>query len=140
MRTHRIRPPVEASKFTVENIEGTAELISSGKLPLHRTSIGDDVVTGLRASFHPSSLITYVVMYTVGDKRSSITIGVHDPDHKKNKNPDHLSIAEARELAKTIKAIADKGIDPQEGLHRRLIKELKRDGVKHAYPVITHDR
>jgi len=41
-----------------------------------------------------------------------------------------ISLTQARELTKTIKALAANGINVQEGLHERLIRELLTKGVK----------
>jgi hypothetical protein len=32
-------------------------------------------------------------------------------------------------LTKTIRALGDKGVDPQEGLHKRLLKEIAEKGT-----------
>jgi hypothetical protein len=82
------------------------------------------MVAGLRAQVHRSGLVSFHVSYYVGDKRPFINIGSLNEDE-----PDHITITEARQLAKTIKALGDKGIDVQDGLHKRLLRELKRDGT-----------
>lgn len=47
------------------------------------------------------------------------------------KNPDRITIDEGRKLTETIKYLASEyGIDPQEGLHARLRKELLHHGNK----------
>lgn len=111
--------------FTMENIEGIARDLASGKLKLPRVQISDDIVTGLRVMINKSGLITAHSAYTVGENRPFLKIGSLNKG-----DPEYISIAEARELTKTIKALGDKGIDVQEGLHRRLIRELKREGTK----------
>ena len=40
-----------------------------------------------------------------------------------------MTVNEACDQAKTVCALADMGIDPQEGLHERLIKELREKGT-----------
>jgi hypothetical protein len=40
------------------------------------------------------------------------------------------TIEEARALTKTIRALAEKGIDVQSGLHERLLRELKAQGTR----------
>ena len=114
-----------AFDFSVETFERVARELKSGRLPLVRTQISDDMVTGLRMLINRSGLMSYHVSYYCGDARPYIKIG------EANKNsPDYLTLEDARELAKTIKGLAEKGIDVQEGLMQRLIRELKRDGMK----------
>jgi hypothetical protein len=81
-------------------------------------------VTGLRAVVNKSSLITLHCSYEIGENRPFILLGSLNEDAE-----NHITIKEARELTKTIKALAAKGIDVQDGLHKRLIRELKRDGA-----------
>jgi len=113
------------SRFTEETLEAVAKDLKSGRLPLQRTQVSDDLVAGLRAQILRSGLISYHVSYYVGDKRPFVNIGSANKGE-----PDYLTVTEARQIAKTIKALGDKGIDVQEGLHTRLIRELKRDGEK----------
>jgi hypothetical protein len=92
---------------------------------MKRLNLSDDMVTGLRATILPSGKITLHASYTVGERRPFMFIGELDP-----KSEDHISIEDARDITKTIKALGDKGIDVADGLHRRLIKELREKGVK----------
>lgn len=111
-------------KFTVEALEGLAKDLKSGRLPLERTQISDDMVTGLRAMVNKSGLISFHASYYVGGNRPFIKLGDLNRD-----SPDYISLEDAREITKTIKALGNKEIDVQAGLHRRLIRELKRDGT-----------
>jgi hypothetical protein len=111
-------------KFTVERLEAFARDLKSQRIPLERQTLSDDMVTGMRATVHKSGLITYSVSYTVGDKRPFMKLGDANKD-----SPDYISLEDARAIAKTVKALGDKGIDVQDGLHKRLIRELKRDGT-----------
>ena len=121
-----------STKFTVETLEAFARDLKSGRIPLERQQISDDRVTGLRAIVYKSGLIVFAVSYYVdGGNRPFLRLGALNRDE-----PDHITIEEARELAKTVKALGDKGIDPQLGLERRLISELKRDGVHWKRPKI----
>lgn len=115
---------IEQSVFTEANLAAMAKDLKSRRLPLDRTVLSDDLVTGLRAVIRKDGGVTYHASYTYGDARPFMKLGVMDP-----KDPEHISLEDARELTKTIKALADKGIDPQDGLHRRLVAELLRDGV-----------
>lgn len=124
----------ESTKFTKETLEAFAKDMASGRIPLERQQISDDRVVGLRAVIYKSGLVVFHVSYYAGKgepdtKRPFIRIGTLNKDE-----PDHLTVEEARELARTIKALSDKGIDPQRGLHERLVKELKRDGVNWKLP------
>lgn len=64
--------------------------------------------------------ISYHALYTVGDKRSSLRLGEH-PD---------MDLSKAMKLARDISALGRMGIDPQEGLHQKLIKEIDAQGAK----------
>ncbi len=116
---------VPSTKFTAERLEAFARDLKSQRVPLERQQVSDDRVTGLRAMCHKSGLITFSASYYVGDKRGHMKIGEFHKD-----SPDYISIDDARELTRTIKALGEMGIDPQDSLMRRLVKELKRDGVK----------
>ena len=83
------------------------------------------MVIGLRAMVHRSGLIAFHVSYYVGDKRPFMRIGTFGDKN----DPDYISIEDAREVAKTIKTLGGKGIDPQDGLMRRLVRELKDKGT-----------
>jgi hypothetical protein len=83
-------------------------------------TVSDDVVPGLRAIVRKSGEISLHVSYTIGESRPYLLLG-HMPD---------ITIAEARELARTVLALAEKGIDPAEGLHARLIRELRAKGTR----------
>lgn len=94
---------------------------------MERIQISDDMVTGLRAIVTKGGRISFHASYHFGDSRPFITLGEYNVPKS---HPDYISIEDARELTKTIKTLADKGIDPQDGLHRRLIRELREQGPK----------
>lgn len=123
-RRKKIGVPAEKSKFDATTLLKVAEDLSSGRLPLERVRISDDMVVGLRAVVARSGLITLHVSYEVGDERPFFKIGDLNKD-----SPDHISIEDAREMAKTIKSLGDRGINVEDASRRRLLKELKRDGV-----------
>jgi hypothetical protein len=83
-------------------------------------TVSDRVVSGLRAIVRNTGEISYHVNYHVGNERPYLKIGQHPK----------TTIAEARELARTVLALAERGIDPAAGLHERLIRELKEKGEK----------
>lgn len=119
-----------STKFTPERLHAFAKDLKSGRVPLERQQISDDKIVGLRAMIHKTGLIAFHVSYYVGDKRPFMRIGTYDDP----KDPDYISIEDAREIAKTVKALGDRGVDVQDGLHRRLVRELKRDGVSWKAP------
>jgi hypothetical protein len=121
------------SIFTEETILQVAEDLKSGRNPLARTTISDDLVTGLKAECFRSGSITWHVHCPIGDgqeRRLFMKIGTLND----KKAEDYLSLKQARDLAKVIKTISATGTDLQDGLLRRLIFELKRDGVRWALP------
>jgi hypothetical protein len=123
-RRKKIGVSAEKSKFDETTLLNVAKDLSSGKLPLERVRISDDMVVGLRAVVNRSGLVTLHVSYEIGDERPFMLLG------SLNKDADnHISIEEARELAKTVKSLAARGINVQDGLHRRLVRELKDKGT-----------
>lgn len=119
------------SNFTPENLEAIAQDLKSGRLPLKATTISDDMQVGLRAKIRNTGLISYHVHYEVdgaGDdetKRPFPKIGSHAPGQK-----DHLSLAEARQLAKVIIGLGQRGINPFAAAEERIIRELREKGDK----------
>jgi hypothetical protein len=114
-----------ASFFTEEYFNHAAKEMQSGRSPAKRLQHADDLVTGLRVQIFPSNIISYHVQFYVGDQRPFMLIGYANKD-----NPMYLTVQEAREIAKTIIALGNKGINPQDGLLPRLIRELKKEGEK----------
>lgn len=114
----------EPSKFTEATLKAVAKDIQSGRTPLDRVTVSDDMVTGLRAVIYKSGLISFAVSYHFGDERPFLKLGSLNKDAD-----DTISINDARQLAKDVKSLADKGIDVQAGLHQRLIRELKKEGA-----------
>lgn len=120
----RAKEPGE-SKFSEKAFLGVAEDLKSGRLPLERTQLSDDMVTGLRAMIFKNGDISYYASYYFGDDRPLLKIGSGNRE-----TPDYLPLAKARELTKTIKALAERGVNVQLGLMPRLVRELLRDGVR----------
>lgn len=114
-----------ASYFTEEFFHQVAKDMKSGRWPGKRVQHADDMVTGLRAQVFPTGLISYHVTYYVGDERPYMLIGYGNKDE-----PMYCTVQEARNIAKTIIALGKKGINPQDGLLPRLIRELKEQGEK----------
>jgi len=89
-------------------------------MKVDKVTFTDDVQPGLRAVVRPTGTVTLHAHYDFGGSRPMIKVG----------EVPGTSIAEARELTKTIRALAAKGIDVQAGLHERLLRELKAQGTK----------
>lgn len=123
-RRKKIGVPAAKSEFTEEMLLQAAKDLSSGRLKLERLRLSDDMVVGLRAVVNRSGLVTLHVSYEVGDDRPFWKLGDLNRD-----SADHITIEDARELAKTVKALGDRGINVEDANRKRLIKELKRDGV-----------
>lgn len=123
-RRKKIGVPAEKSKFDATTLLAIAKDLQSGKLPLERVRVSDDMVVGLRAVVNKSGLVTLHVSYAVGDDRPFWKLGDANKD-----SPDYISIDDARELAKTVKALGDRGINVEEASRRRLLKELKAQGT-----------
>jgi hypothetical protein len=94
-------------------------------MPLPRTQLSDDMVTGLRAMIFRNGVVSLNVSFFVGDERPFLKLGTLNKDA-----PDHISIADARHLAKTIISLGAKGIDVRDGLDKRLFRELREKGEK----------
>jgi hypothetical protein len=113
-------PRKPLSRFTPDLLRKTLDDLQGGKLgKTDRVTFGDDEQPGLRAIVRKSGTVSFHVIYSVNGERPILLVG-HWPD---------TGIDEARSLAKTIRALAAEGIDVTEGLHARLISELKRDGT-----------
>jgi hypothetical protein len=108
------------TSFDVKTLEALAEDLKSGRIPLDRITVTDDQVPNLRAVIRNTGLVSYHVQYSVNGSRPFMKVG-NFPD---------MPIKTARELAHTVTALAAKGIDPQAGLHERLIRELLDRGDK----------
>lgn len=91
------------------------------KLGLARLRMSDPLQPGLRVQVYFEGQVSFIVEYKLPgiQSRPHLTIG-HWPQ---------MSITEARKLAVVIRDLGNKGIDVQEGLHDRLLQELKRDGT-----------
>lgn len=115
--------PEGPSKFTANVLAKMAKDVQSGTLPVPKKSpwlsFGDDRVPGLRAIIRKSGAVTFHAMYNIGDSRPMILVGSFP----------ETSIEEARHLANIVRGLARMGIDVQEAMHPRLLKELERDGM-----------
>lgn len=112
--------PVVNSKFSADTFERLARDLQNGNVPLDRVTVTDDMQPGLRAIIRNTGLVSFHVNYDVEGARPYLKIGDHP----------EMPIADARYVAKVVRDLAAMGIDPQEGLHRRLIRELLEKGTK----------
>lgn len=117
----RPRNPVE---FNVETFEKVARDLQKGTIPLDRVTVSDSEVAGLRAIVHDTGEISFHVHYRLdtgdGFIRPYLKIGNHP----------QMTVPRARKLAKTIIELGDEGIDVQEGLIDRLLRELEDKGTR----------
>jgi hypothetical protein len=113
-----VKPP--RPRFTAAMLDSMRKRMLSDKNTLNSVTITDDVQDGLRAIVRKTGLVSFHAHYAFNGQRPFLLIG-HYPE---------TTIEQARELTKTVRALADMGIDVTEGLHARLIRELKRDGTR----------
>lgn len=123
-RRKKIGVPAEKSKFEASTLLALVKDLQSGRVPLERMRVADDMVVGLRAVVARSGLVTLHVSYAVGEERPFMKLGDLNTD-----SPDHISVDDARTLAKTIKALGDKGINVEDANRRRMFKELREKGT-----------
>lgn len=127
MRRKKIGVPEEKSKFDADTLMALAKDMQSGKIPLERMRISDDHVVGLRAVVNRSGHTTLHVSYEIAgsDERPFWKLGDVNKD-----SDEYISVDDARELAKTVKALGHMGINVEAANRKRLIAELVRDGAK----------
>ena len=123
-RRKKIGVPVVSSWFTDKMLFQTVADLQSGRTPKERVRYSDDVVPGLMYVINQSGAITFHTQYQVGDFRGLILLGSLNKDRD-----DHMTIKQARELTGIITELARHGVDVQDGLHKRLISELKKEGT-----------
>jgi hypothetical protein len=123
--------PADETKFDKPTMLKILKDLQTGRLPLPRVQISDDKVTGLRAMINrggtkqnPGGSIALHAAYAVGGSRPLVKLG-----ELQDGAEEPITIDEARELTVVIQELGEKGVDVQEGLHRRLMTELRRDGA-----------
>lgn len=100
------------SKFSVKLIEQFVDDLTRQRIPLERVTLTDEVQPGLHYIIRANGGATFHVQYyNKTGKRPYFTLGRHAPGEA-----DHMTIERARHLAKTIRALADKGIDIDDAL------------------------
>ncbi len=118
-RKTKLDIPRGGLNFSVAALEKMAAIVRTMRLPNGRVTVSDNVQPGLRAIIRDTGGVSFHAHYEIDGTRPYLKIG----------GLPGTSIAEARELTKTILALAAKGIDPQAGLHDRLIRELTAKGA-----------
>lgn len=110
------------SKFSADLINALIKDLQEKRLPLGKITITDEETPGLRAIIRDSGTVTLSLQYAVTGQKLRPTISLGEfPE---------MSIQKARNYSKTILELGKQGIDIQQGLLPRLLKELERDGVK----------
>lgn len=117
------------TKFGVELISKFIDDLKSGRLPLPKVTIADEEQPGLHCMIRPTGNASFHVQYYNKEgKRPYFLIGRHAPGEA-----DHMTIERARHLAKTIRALADKGIDIDDALinaRAQLLIDVEERGEK----------
>lgn len=106
--------------FNIETFRELAEQFKSGTIPKNEQRI-PKTRDNLQVIVRKSGEISFHGMYTLPNgKGTSLLLG-EDPE---------MTIERAQPIVRTLQRLADKGIDPQDGLHKRLIRELEKQGDK----------
>lgn len=123
------RRTARKSEFGVRLIEDFIADLKSGRLPLPKVTLTDEMQPGLHCMIRPTGNASFHVQYYNKEgTRPYFLIGRHAPGES-----DHLTIDRARFLAKTIRALADKGVDVDDGLKNLRIQvmlDLEAQGEK----------
>jgi Arm DNA-binding domain len=110
----------QPSAFTIPWFQKLAEGLTTKRMKTDRITVSDDMVPGLRAIIRDTGGISFHVQYTIGKSRPYLKIG----------DVPGTTVDQARKLARTVLSLAKQGIDPQSGLHERLLRELAEQGDK----------
>jgi len=110
----------QPSAFTIPWFQKLAEGLTTKRMKTDRITVSDDMVPGLRAIIRDTGGISFHVQYTMGKSRPYLKIG----------DVRGTTVDQARKLARTVLSLAKQGIDPQSGLHERLLRELAEQGDK----------
>jgi hypothetical protein len=108
------------SEFTEEMLQSMSDALKSGRMKVDKVTFTDDMQPGLRAIVRNTGTVTFHAHYDFKGSRPMLKVG----------DLGETTVEEARELTKTIRALAAKGIDVQSGLHERLLRELRAQGTK----------
>lgn len=119
-RNYIIKEPAASSTFSPAIFEKFVEDLKTDRLPLKKVTLSDPIQIGLKAIIRESGVVSFHVQYEVGTSRPMLKLGEYPA----------MSVNEARKIAKTVRTLGDRGIDVQEGLHERLVRELLEQGEK----------
>jgi hypothetical protein len=118
-------PPSEESHFSEAFLFKTLEDLQTSRNPTTKVTYSDDRVFGLRFVIHKTGEIAYRVTYKLAltDQKPEMKIGTATP------GPEYCTLDHARERARIVKELGEKGVDVRDGMHLRLYAELDRDGT-----------
>lgn len=108
-----------AKLFNDKTFLRIADDLQSGRIPLPKQTLTHE---NLQVIIRDSGTISYHALYWREDGiRTSLTLGHHS---------EGMRLPQARQLTETIRKLSERGIDVQDGLHKRLIRELTEQGEK----------
>lgn len=110
----------ERDVFTIKTFDALADDLKTQRVPLKKLVVSDPMTPGLRVIIRNTGDVAFHIQFTANDDRPYLKLGDHP----------EMKIAEARALSDTILALAKMGINVMDGLHKRLIKELKDKGTR----------
>lgn len=111
-------------KVTEAYIEKCRDAVMQGLMARStdgRFRVFDDQQPGLQFVFYKTGDITCHAGYAINASRPLAKIGDYG---------DNMNLQEARHITKLVRELGDRGIDVQDSYLPRLIRELKRDGLK----------
>lgn len=111
-----VRQPIE---FSVPAFKRLADSLSLRQMKTERVTISDEAVVGLRCIIRNTGAVSFHVQYSIAGARPYLKIG----------DVPGTTVDQARKLARTVLDLAKQGVDPQVGLHDRLIRELTEKGA-----------
>lgn len=115
----KIAIPRGGTRFTATLLDGLSAEMQARRIRAPRLVVSDNVVTGLRAIIRQSGAVSLHAHYKSPDgSRPMVLLGAYP----------EMSIAQARDLVRTINALVAKGLDPLEGMRRRVMAELLEKG------------
>lgn len=118
VRFQYVVPPAQAHLSDDNKLLWLTQAVNRSRAVLRAT---DNECPGLRIIIRPGGACSFHVQYRVAgrNRRPTIMLGSHP----------EMPIDQARALTKTIVELAHKGIDVEDGLHKRLMRELQEQGT-----------
>lgn len=101
------------------------EKIHQAKASGQRQRFTDEGCENLRITAYPGGRVVFAASYRLPGTvtRPNFTMG----------DLSQMSLEEARKLTEIVVELGQRGIDLHEGLHTRVVEELKRDGLNWRY-------